>query len=330
MLDRYKKRAAGPKMEKTHATYTVGKGTAFSENFDDDDSAAASEWVDVPDTPTPENASDEDVQDIVNGVKFEMMGKKGQAAEAPKTLADEEPFVYERRHTRSQARRQQRADSVDSNGDARVEAKEDALVPTELTIKKVNDMETSRTPSPKAASKTDSYLTNSVAPTPSNSPSASTTTTQMPNTLVVDLTKNKAEYRLSDASNSPDPVSREDKMVIRGLRRKLPEPPAPTIDTPPATTVAWPIYTPDINPNHLWCSSQPNTSRPQWPWTGTKKWTCCRCAHQDPDGIDRAAQTIVEQKVCSRLSCQHVRCERGCSLTSRDSTLDKVSPQWSP
>lgn len=319
LLDRYKNknREAPPKMAKTHATRTDGKNTSFSEDFGDEFSAVASDWVDVP--RTAEDGSNHEER-VFDGVKFEMMGKKGQAAEAPKASADDDVFMYERRRTRSQTRRSQRADSADSTDAAKVPADDDLLKPPGLTIKKINDMESSRTPSPQSTSEEDPSIAGPVAPTPSNSPSAAQALAQMQNTLLVDRTKKGAEYRLS---NSPDPLAKAEKPVYRGLRRKLPEPPTeePQVNHPP-TLVIPPTYSPGILTTHVWVSPLASSSRPDLPWCWMKKWVCCRCAHLDPNGVGRAAETMVEQKVCSRLTCQHVRCTRGCKMT-RDA---KVSP----
>lgn len=225
LLDRFQKREAktSVKAAKTHATYKVGKGTPFSEHFDDDSPRMSSEWIDMPGT--PEAGSDEDVK-VYDGVKFDVMGKKGQAAEAPNVEKDN-GFVYERRTTRSQSRRQHRADSADSTDGAEPAQKDNGLVPSALTIKKINDMERSRTPSPNAGARINACSPGHVAPTPANSPCISATASPAPTTLLVDRTKGKAEYRLS---TSPDALSSE-KTITYSLGRELPQPPSNPTDS---------------------------------------------------------------------------------------------------
>ena len=310
------------KTAKTHAPYKVGKDTAFSEHFDDDSLRMSSEWIDVPGT--LDVGSDDDVK-VCNGVNFEMMGKKGQAAEAPNTHTEDEAFVYERRATRSQSRRQQRADSTDSIDDAKAPMKENNLVPPGLTIKKINDMETSRTPSPNAAAGNTARSPGQAAPTPANSPSTPATALSQPTTtLVVDRTKGKAEYRLSA---TPDSIDSE-KIITYYAGRRLPQLPADSDNDDKVvaipTPVIPPLYNVNIRPEHIWTSPLAGSSRPDYPWGWMKKWSCCQCAHRDPTGRNRPAETMVEQKVCSRVKCKHVRCGMGCRML-RDSMFDKAS-----
>jgi hypothetical protein len=74
--------------------------------------------------------------------------------------------------------------------------------------------------------------------------------------------------------------------------------PVPTIRVlPPALA-----FHDQVLPGLLWASPLGSTSRPALPWTWCKRWTCCRCA----------GGTIVEQVVCSKLSCGHRRCGARC------------------
>ena len=314
LLDRYKNREAPPVMATTHATRSSGRDTSFSEDFHDESPARSPEGVEVPGTLY--YPSEEDVR--VLGVKFEMMGKKGQAAEAPKIPADDDVFSYERRRTRSQTRRSQRADSAEVTDAPKLPTSDDHLKPPGLTIRKISDRENSRTPSPQAVSEVNSLIAGSIAPTPSNSPNASA----IPNTLIMDITKKGAEYRLS---GSPDPLEKVDKPVSRGLRRKAEEV-TEAIDAFPPTLVVPPIYSPNILTLDVWCSPLASTSRPEMRWGWMKKWVCCKCASRDPNRRERPVITMAEQKVCSRLSCQHVRCARGCEMMFCDTTFHTVSP----
>jgi hypothetical protein len=264
LLDRYKKGTpkASVKTATTNATYKAGKTTAFSEVFGDDSSATSPEWIDVPGA--PEHLSEKDTQ-VHDGIEFEMLGKKCQAYDAPTTGTDDQDFVYERRATRSRTRRQQRADSADSAYATVASDKESSLVPSGLTVKKVAEGPTSRTPSPRAPADGEPVTPGQVAPTPSNSPSASFIPSQTPTMLVVDQTKNKAEYRLS---NSPDPITLVEKTTNYGLRRKLPQPPANN-DAPP-TQVIPPIFYANIRPEYIWTSPLASTSRPEYTWVSCR------------------------------------------------------------
>lgn len=319
LLDRYKNRAAKPvvKTSTTHATHMVGKDTAFSEHFDDESAAKSSKWIDVPGT--PEYGSDKEVE-VVSGVEFEMLGQKGHAAEAPNEASNDEDFTHRRRTTRSksQSRRQQRADSTDLASDDQPTSEDSTLAPAALTIKKVDDKDCSRTPSPTIVLDKKASTPEHIAPTPSNSPATSKTSSESGNTLVVDRTKNKAEYRLS---RSPDPPVAE-KTPGYALRRKLPQP--PTEDKPLRVSVIAPIYNVNIRPEHIWTSPLASTSRPDYPWGWTKKWTCCQCSQLDSSSGRRPAETMVEQAVCSRLTCGHERCSFGCRMI-RDTRFDAVS-----
>jgi hypothetical protein len=308
LLDGHKNREAPPVMAKPHATRSNGKDESFSEDFNDESSAVASEWTDVP--ATPYYPSEEDMR--VLGVNFEMMRKKGQAAEAPKLAADDDVFHDERQRTGSRTRRSQRADSAEATDTPKLQVSDDLLKPPALTIKKVNDT-TSRTPSPQEPS-----IAGSIAPTPSNSPNASA----LPNRL--NITKNRSETRPPD---SPDPLEKAGTPIYRCLRPKVEnatDTSRPT-DIFPPTLVLPPIYRPDIPPLEVWCSPLSCTSRPEIRWGWMKKWVCCKCASQDPSRRGPPVITMVEQKVCSRLACQHVRCARGCTMMGYDTRFDEVS-----
>ena len=265
LLDRYKKGTpkASVKPATTSATYKAGKSTAFSEVFEDDSaSTTSSEWIEL--SGTLEHLSEKDAQ-MHDGIDFKMLGKKGQAYDAPTTGVDDQDFTYERRATRSQTRRQQRADSADSAYATVASDKESSLVPSGLTVKKVAERPTSRTPSPRAPADGEPLTPGQVAPTPSNSPSASFVPSQTPTTLVIDQTRNKAEYRLS---NSPDPITLVEKTTNYGLRRKLPQPPANN-DAPP-TQVIPPIFNANIRPEYIWTSPLASTSRPEGTWVSCR------------------------------------------------------------
>ena len=326
LLDRYKNCAAKAlvttsspvKPAKTKDTYHTGKETAFSENFDDATTAALSDWVNVPDTPEREISRD---TRVYNGVQFEMMGKKGKAGEAPVADASEEDFVYERRATRSQSRRQERADSQDLTTQSKDSTKNDShLVPPSLTIRKTGEKETAHTPSPHASDQGPDL----VGPTPSNSPRNSAVPPQLPPLPLVERSK--------DATSSPNHPLSPDPIIGKPTfslphRRKPSDPLASSQSGPPSpfgastTPVCPPPYNPSIASGYQWTSHLSSSSRPDDPWGWLKTWTCCRCARLDPTGRERPAATMVEQKACSRLACGHTRCAMGCRIM-RDSKYD--------
>ncbi|TKA50023.1 hypothetical protein B0A55_13227, partial [Friedmanniomyces simplex] len=79
------------------------------------------------------------------------------------------------------------------------------------------------------------------------------------------------------------------------------------IRDPPSIRVDPPRYDPTLLPAYQWADqhhSSAASSRPELPWSWTKRWTCCYCH----------AQTIVEQGDCASLECGHVRCAGGCAV----------------
>lgn len=81
-------------------------------------------------------------------------------------------------------------------------------------------------------------------------------------------------------------------------------------DSPKSSPVAVrpPIYDATKDANRQWDSELGSNSRPHLPWQHTKRWTCCVCQ----------GMTIVEQTVCSRMSCKHDRCPSKCRLERMD------------
>jgi hypothetical protein len=70
-----------------------------------------------------------------------------------------------------------------------------------------------------------------------------------------------------------------------------------------SVVISFPRYNPYRMKEEQFCSTRPDDSRPVEAWLPPKRWGCCMCA----------GQTIVEQTVCSRLSCLHRWC-RGCAV----------------
>ena len=318
LLDRYKNRAAKTsttkispvKPAKHEQAYKTGRDTAFSEDFDEEKSPRSSEWVDIPGTPERESAQATRVYD---GVHFEMIGKKAKAGEAPlATKSSDEDFAYERRSTRSQTRRQQRADSHDSNIGPKESARSENLVPPSLNIVKTGDQGIPRTPSPQ---------TGHAAPTPSNSPRTLSTPLRSSPSLLVDRSKDITP--LSRLSPSLDPSTGKPTFSIPS-RNKTSNSSFTKHDVS-STPVKPPPFDPSITHGWQWASPLAATSRPSEPWGWLKVWTCCKCEHLDPSGRHLPAQTMAEQSVCSRLTCGHKRCSLGCKLR-RDARFDLPGP----
>ena len=147
LLDRYKNRSATAQVAITakgtmsparpaKAALKTGKDTAFSEDFE-------MSALEPSDTVNDDHDGFPSDMEVIEGVEFEMMGKKGRAGQPP--VEDTVPLLPPR-STRSQAKRQQRADSLN----ARVEEK-DSLIPPGLSIRKPGDRNLPRTPSPRIA-----------------------------------------------------------------------------------------------------------------------------------------------------------------------------------
>lgn len=131
----------------------------------------------------------------------------------------------------------------------------------------------------------------------------------------------KATEEFNAAAQTPTKRSPAQSSMLSPIRRSptvpLSAPPSPTPSsespifksspTSKQVLVAPPVYSPiDMNSSH-WLSPLSSTSRPREPWAWPKRWTCCKCE----------AETIVEQKVCSKIRCGHVRCGDECRLARR-------------
>lgn len=242
----------------------------------------------------------------VNGVEFEMMSRKSTTPSILSQTSDSGPRVSERRQTRSDTRRQERSDSHNSLLQPPVAEIQG------VTIRKVRDAE--RTPSPRINGDEDKITSDSpdeltlsqikkdvegrVArplPSPPNSEETSSTRSRLP----VSPNSNITRPKLSSYRRSQQAKTGTDNEVTTELE--------PTVVAPPR-------YNSQVPAPYIWVSSLSSSSRPCDPWGWSKKWTCCQCADLDPWGRDEPAQTIVEQKVCSRVECGHERCRRGCRI----------------
>ncbi|KAK3711226.1 hypothetical protein LTR37_009820 [Vermiconidia calcicola] len=317
LLDRYKNRSArasAPAVSPVKASRADqeyrGKDTAFSENFDMAMPGVSSEHAKEPSPNPPEPVEHGKAKDTrtFKGVEFEMMGKKGKAGEAPYETTSNEALAYQPRQTRSQSRRQQRTDSIDADTDNKDLILNDSpLAPPPLAVKKFS--ENSRTPSPQASPGIGIALSPGLgAPTPGNSPRGAS------ESPVSALSQLQSTLRQLPPTPSPEP-SKTEPTVNFGLRLK---PKVPNPRSLQASICPVPVYPPipraAIPPQFVWTSPLGSNSRPADPWGWMKKWTCCQCAKLDPLGRGQPAQTIVEQKVCSRLACSHERCADECKV----------------
>lgn len=323
LLDRYETRSAGSpaastttnasasRPAKCKVTHSVGKDTAFTENFDVE--AAATSSTSMEELIALEKAMDNEKQ-IFDGVEFEIVGGKGRAGEAPLVRSGEYTAGHAPRRTKSQARRQERADSHDATDDVKDSAKSGSLVPPGLTIRKPDDKKLPRTPSPQTtANNSENFQPSAGAPTPTNSPNGKTAPSR-PATL---RELAKTSVPLSRLPPSPDPVT---GMPTFNLPKKSASASLSTNQSkasPAPVPVFPPIFNGTLPPGYQWVSHLSSTSRPAEPWGWLKTWTCCQCQGERRG----AAQTMVEQKVCSRLTCGHVRCVLGCRVL-RDRTFD--------
>ncbi|KAF2162800.1 hypothetical protein M409DRAFT_26655 [Zasmidium cellare ATCC 36951] len=263
---------------------------------------------------------------------------------SPMTIVDtSEP--KSRRSTRSITRRQERADSKqDSNVSTKDFASlslSPADVPPGLNIWK---SAASRTPSPcspkskpaeskqeDASLSTWSDVTSPARPKtplpeesferPSTPPSSDTPPEIPPkspkrcsfsNSLKEGIDNNVAQDTndTQDAEDTeaanPQPTT---KPTLKPTTPLLPTAPlSPTTPKDSPVAVRPPLYDASKTPGKQWESDYGSSSRPHSPWMHSKRWTCCVCQ----------GQTIVEQVVCSRLSCVHDRCPSKCRVEGMD------------
>jgi hypothetical protein len=120
------------------------------------------------------------------------------------------------------------------------------------------------------------------------------------------ITPTKSSIRSVDSSSdSSDSDDSSCEFILEhgdGIPRNSPQDPEQEIRP---TTVLPPLYIPSVLPGLLWASPMSGSSRPDRPWQWCKRWTCCRCS----------ATTIVEQRVCAKLTCGHHRCGDKCKLS---------------
>lgn len=234
----------------------------------------------------------------------------------------DESEVPARRTTRSESRRHSRVDSHDfadvtatSHDNAKNTSGTDVKDFVEVSAKKfdvprslsIRKLDTSRSPSPR------SPLDSEVPQVPPLSPARKSTSffgsSPSPDENSPNLSQKSlkslipAKPRNSPTAYGPDAPPKGATMKERlAFARARPASP-PLDDESMKVAVRPPVY--DMSKGlYQWTSDLPSTSRPDRPWEWPKRWTCCRCE----------ATTIVEQKVCSSLSCSHYRCPNDCRM----------------
>ena len=232
--------------------------------------------------------------DIINGVGTAML-QGLQPGGAVTGGRGEALNVYNKRQTRSESRRRERV-----HVNRQHQEPKPVDVPAGLTIRKVlepdvNQQQESAGRSTDRGLSSTRYLpmpTDQVVPPPSqplerSAPASQAQLARLP-------ASSSTLQRLSSYRRS-----QQDKVTDSQISpMKVSPPRAPSSNVPPG---------------YVWTSKQSSTSRPSEPWGWMKMWICCQCSHLDPFKAGEPAQTMIEQKVCSRLLCGHERCYLGCT-----------------
>lgn len=321
LLDRYKVRAPGMKAASSpvpgeQATKSPGKTTSFTEDFQDDETPLlkkdAEEEAAEP-SPIKSNIR------TVAGVDFQMVNSRQPAAAVqPCASADAEPLVTApaksdtqplRRSTRSQTRREQRADSavsesseISSIGSKSKDAATETIKPNN-DAPRIRSILKKRDPVP-ATPAAKPKIPRTIRPVPTSPKEPTPARTHTP-PLETDSDSTSSTSNDSNSIHSllATTAARVGDKTKRHLR----------VDIPPVKVLP-PLPNDDLLPGLLWASPLSANSRPDTPWTWCKRWTCCRCE----------GRTIVEQAVCSRLACGHQRCGSRCRILHGDKKLFRI------
>ncbi|GAB7364343.1 hypothetical protein MBLNU230_g4886t1 [Neophaeotheca triangularis] len=233
------------------------------------------------------------------------------------------------RVTRSQGRRAERASESTGEDEepkgTKEQSKDWLAIPQALKLRKKYSTG-SRSPSPQAtegASKDQDDETNETTEnmTPraaGKAPPKNKASKSQDNSSSSVLARDMANLTIKTVPTSPDPLalnaspaetptSNRRSPLKRHRTSKSISPVVQTQSDAELANNAIVVNPPRINPtapiSELWTSPLNHTSRPITAWGWMKKWTCCTCA----------AETMVEQKVCAKLDCGHVRCDE-CKL----------------
>ena len=348
LLERYKELtpiAKAPAMPSPSEVLSMARSRIpnFPDNFDTS--------KELPLTPTPSHppsgipvatAPVKSTIRTVGGVDFQMVNStqiatdvlqpRSNSAEPARAGVDDSEDIgllgQRRRLTRSQSRKEERSDStvgdvsaetlqanidatliLDDNGDGNDGEKDDKgtqtteyeTPPPRKVVKKKpsSDPSTPKKAKPRV-SRFARHLTADRKKKEDETPSPAPQTPTLP-TADNTLSNHNSDSESSSSSSSADFAL--DSSTAAQIRPASPNPdfagePVPTIRVlPPALA-----FHDQVLPGLLWASPLGSTSRPALPWTWCKRWTCCRCA----------GGTIVEQVVCSKLSCGHRRCGARC------------------
>jgi hypothetical protein len=127
------------------------------------------------------------------------------------------------------------------------------------------------------------------------STAATPITTPTPTTSPIQSVDGGSDGDVSDDSDR--------QFMSNATARQLGNPPRRAGSPIQSIRVTPPIHAAGL-PGLVWASPQRDTSRPIWSWYLTKRWICCKCS----------AHTIVEQRVCARLTCGHHVCGDQCKM----------------
>jgi hypothetical protein len=130
-------------------------------------------------------------------------------------------------------------------------------------------------------------VTRSTAATPMTTPTPTTSPTQS----------------VDDGSDGDVSDDSDRQFISNATARQLGNPPRRADSPIQSIRVSPPVHVAGLT-GLVWASPQRDTSRPIWSWYLTKRWICCKCS----------AHTIVEQRVCARLTCGHHVCGDQCKM----------------
>ncbi|KAK0291033.1 hypothetical protein LTR35_001754 [Friedmanniomyces endolithicus] len=326
ILHRYKLRtpaAVAPQVmtnkQHSRSTHDTNSEAGFSEEDDDHSTGPVADSNTEPATAIDENAEPVQIfgedRDSLTASTTRPTGKRTKSAEIiPNAITKVGEQVLgikldDKRRTRSQERRQQRVDSGAGLQEAEVvEYTRPQGMPKSLTIRKKSAV--SRTSSLQVDGTTDEQKVDNASPgvSPTTSQNFSRPRLQSTQQLINFCRNSATPPDTSTNYTSPDHAPAPDDLAISPCHATSPPsnfqfpPPNPTENEKTTVRVDPPRYDPTLLPAYQWTSYSDSTSRPENPWSVTKRWTCCYCH----------AVTIVEQGNCARLGCSHVRCATGC------------------
>lgn len=321
LLERYKNRAPAALSSSLSVTgekssRSRNKNTRFTEDLNSDKRPLLQPDSEIG-IAVPEPVKSKPTVRKVGGVNFEMLNTGGseqprsRSADPPRARSltvDDDDAHSRRRSTRSESRRRERSDSMVAD-EAEAINNASKTKDAESEVAK-SDNESPRRRSTLRKQKKKDLLSRPKIPRTLRSSTSTSTPTR---------TSTKSRDRHDNNNNNsttPIPSASDESLDDNASTRALISPSKKPLerrhlrpDIAPIKVL--PPFPNDMQlPGLLWASPLSANSRPDSPWTWCKRWTCCRC-----DGL-----TIVEQGVCSRLACGHVRCGDRCKAV-RDCKL---------